>query len=97
MADRDRFTFVVQNSGARRDIAAAVRDGIPVEQLAEEFSISVSTVRAYARQWESAARKVQRLTDFEREAIREGCRRGARKRWERTYGAEVVRELLGDD
>lgn len=67
-----------------------------VEQLAAEFQISVSTVRAYAREFEGVQRKLLSLSDVEREAVIEGCRRGARRRWERTYGAEVVRELLGE-
>lgn len=96
MTNPERFTFAVPSPSVRRDIAQAVRDGIPAEQLAEEFGISVSTVRAYAREWEGAARKVQRLTDFERQAIIDGCARGARQRWERQYGAKVVAELLGE-
>lgn len=95
MGDRDRFTHAVANPATRRDIVQAVRDGIPLEQLAAEFQISVSTVRAYAREFEGVQRKLLVLSDFEREAVIEGCRRGARRRWERTYGAEVVRELLG--
>lgn len=90
------FTHAVANPAVRRDIAAAVRDGIPPEQLAETFGISVSTVRAYAKEWEGAARKAQALNDFEREAIRTGVARGARRRWERQYGAEVVRQVLGE-
>ncbi|WP_396909861.1 helix-turn-helix domain-containing protein [Mycolicibacterium sp.] len=96
MTDPARFTHAVANPAVRRDIAQAVRDGIPVEQLAEEFNISVSTVRSYARQFEGVQRKLLALSNFEREAVIEGCRRGARRRWERQYGAEVVRELLGE-
>lgn len=90
------FTHAVPNPQTRRDIAAAVRDGVDPTQLAETFGISVSTVRAYAKEWEGAARKAQALTDFEREAIRTGVARGARRRWERQYGAEVVRQVLGE-
>jgi hypothetical protein len=56
----------------------------------------VSTVRAYCKEWEGARRKVQALTDFEREAIVEGCRRGSRRRWVRQYGGEVVRQIMGE-
>ncbi|SHP29254.1 Uncharacterised protein [Mycobacteroides abscessus subsp. abscessus] len=96
MPNPERFTHAVQNPGVRRDIALAVRDGIPVEQLAAEFSISPSTVRSYAAAWEGTQRKVQALNDFDREAIIDGCARGARRRWERTYGVEVVRQVLGE-
>lgn len=97
MSNPERFTFAVQNPGVRRDIAQAMRDGIPAEQLAAEFNISASTVRAYARQWEGVQRKVKALPEFEREAIIDGCARGARQRWERQYGAEVVRQVLGEE
>ncbi|MBN3455673.1 helix-turn-helix domain-containing protein [Mycobacterium sp. DSM 3803] len=96
MPNPERFIFAVPSPSVRRDIAAAVRDGIPVGQLADEFQISESTVRAYVREWEGAQRKVQRLSEFERQAVIEGCRRGARKRWERRYGTEVVRQVLGE-
>ncbi|WP_078321712.1 helix-turn-helix domain-containing protein [Mycobacteroides chelonae] len=96
MTSREPFQHAVQNASVRRDIAAAVRDGIPAEQLAEEFSISLSTVRAYVAGWEGVQRKIQCLNEFEREAIIEGCARGARRRWERTYGAEIVRQVLGE-
>lgn len=94
---RSPFTHAVPNPSIRRDIAQAVRDGIPVAQLAEEFQIAPSTVRAYAMDWQGAQRKVQVLTDWEREAIIEGCARGARRRWERTYSPEMVRLVLGED
>lgn len=90
------FTHAVSNPSARRDIAAAVRDGVMPEQLAAEFNISVSTVHRYAAEWEGAQRKVRALTDWERQAIRAGVTRGALKRWERQYGAEVVRQVLGE-
>jgi hypothetical protein len=41
---RTPFQHAVANPSVRKDIAAAVRDGIPVEQLAEAFNISESTV-----------------------------------------------------
>lgn len=91
------FTHAVPNPSVRRDIALAVRDGIPPEQLAAEFSISASTVHRYAAEWEGAVRKVQSLTGFEREAIRDGCRRGSRRRWERQYGARVVAQVMGEE
>lgn len=96
MSNPARFTHAVTNPQTRHEIALAVRDGISPEQLAAGFQISESTVRAYVREWEGAQRKVQALTDFERQAIIEGCARGARRRWERELGADVVSELLGE-
>lgn len=96
MTSREPFQHAVQNPNVRRDIAQAVRDGIPAEQLAAEFGISLSTVHRYASGWEGAQRKVQALSDFERETIREGCARGSRRRWERTYGARVVEAVVGE-
>lgn len=96
MTTPERFTHAVANPSVRRDIAAAVRDGIDPLQLAAEFNISVSTVHRYAAEWEGAQRKVQALSDFELDAIREGSRRGARRRWERQYGAEVVRQVMDE-
>lgn len=93
---RTPFQHAVPNPSVRKDIAQAVHAGIPAEQLAEEFNISESTVRSYAAEWQGAHRKVQLLTDWEREAIIEGCARGARRRWERTYSPEVVRQVLGE-
>lgn len=97
MADRSPFTHAIPNSAVRRDIAKAVADGVPVEQLAAEFDISVSTVRAYAKEWEGVQRRTAALNDFEREAIRAGVTRGARKRYEREYTAAVVRHVLGEE
>ncbi|WP_071288531.1 helix-turn-helix domain-containing protein [Mycolicibacterium llatzerense] len=91
------FTHAVPNPGVRRDIALAVRDGIPVEQLAKEFGISVSTVRSYAKEWEGAQRRTAALTDDEVEMIRAGVRRGARKRYEREYTARVVAAVMGEE
>lgn len=91
------FTHAVSNPAVRRDIALAVASGTDPEQLAETFGISVSTVLRYAAEWEGAVRKVQALSDFEREAIIDGCRRGSRRRWERQYGAGVVRQVLGEE
>ncbi|CPR69526.1 hypothetical protein [Mycobacteroides abscessus] len=96
MTSREPFVHAVPNPQTRHEIALAVRGGISPEQLAEEFSISVSTVRSYAIEFENVQRKVQALSEFEREAIIEGCARGARQRWERQHGAEVVRQLLGE-
>ncbi|MGV7586346.1 helix-turn-helix domain-containing protein [Mycobacterium kansasii] len=94
---REPFTHAVPNPSVRSDIALAVADGIPPEQLAAEFGISVSTVRAYVKEWEGARRKVQALSGFEREAIIDGCRRGSRRRWERQYGARVVAQVVGEE
>ncbi|SIF24317.1 helix-turn-helix domain-containing protein [Mycobacteroides abscessus] len=96
MTTPQRFTYAVPNPQTRRGIALAVADGIDPGQLAEEFGISVSTVRAYAKQWEGTRRKVQALSDFEREAIRAGVASGSRKRWERQYGARVVEQVMGE-
>ena len=96
MPNPTTFTFAVQNPFTRRAIALAVRDGIPVEQLAAEFEISVSTVRSYAAEWEGAQRKIRALDSWERESIVNACRSGGRRRWERELGAEAVRALLGE-
>lgn len=97
MTSPQPFTHAVANPSTRRDIALAVTDGIPPEQLAETFGISVSTVNRYAAEWEGAVRKAQALSDFERDAIRDGCRRGSRRRWERQYGARVVAQVMGEE
>lgn len=91
------FTHAVANPSIRRDIALAVASGTPVEQLAAEFNISVSTVRAYVKEWQGAQRKVAALQPDEVQAIIDGCRRGARSRWERQYGARVVAHILGEE
>lgn len=90
------FTHRISSPSVRRDIALAVASGIDPEQLAAEFSISVSTVRAYAKEFEGVQRRSAALADWERQAIRAGVARGARKRWERQYGAEVVQQVLGE-
>jgi len=92
---RTPFTHAISNPSARRDIALAVRDGIDPWQLAAEFSISLAPVHRYANEWEGAQRKVQALTDWEREAIVDGCRRDARRRYVRKFGAEVVAQEMG--
>ncbi len=97
MTSREPFTHAVSSPSTRRDIAAAVRDGIPVDQLAETFGISISTVHRYAAQWEGAARKVQALTADQRQQIIDGVARGARRRYEREYTAAVVRHVLGEE
>lgn len=91
------FTHAVPNPQTRRDIAQAVASGTDPEQLAETFGISVSTVRAYVKEWEGARRKVKNLSDFERDAIRDGVARGSRRRWERQYGARVVAQVMGEE
>lgn len=90
------FTHAVSNPSTRRDIAAAVRDGVPPEQLAETFGISVSTVRAYAKEWAGVQRRAAALQPDEVAAIRAGVARGARGRYEREYTARVVAHLLGE-
>lgn len=91
------FTHAVSNPQTRCDIAAAVRDGVDPTQLAETFGISVSTVLRYAAVWEGAVRRAQALSDFERDAIRDGVARGSRRRWERQYGARVVAQVMGEE
>ncbi|MBE5513728.1 Uncharacterised protein [Mycobacteroides abscessus subsp. abscessus] len=90
------FQHAVANPDTRRDIALAVASGIAPEQLAAEFNISVSTVRAYAKEFEGTKRRAAALTDWERDAIRAGCRRGVRARYEREYTAAVVRQVMGE-
>lgn len=97
MSNCSRFTFAVANPSTRKDIALAVQSGIPVEQLAEEFEISVSTLRAYAAEWENVRRTIRALDPFERESIIHACARGGRRRWERELGPEVVRQLLDEE
>lgn len=84
------------DAALRRDIALAVRAGISVDQLAEEFDISPATVRAYCDEYENTKRAVRLLSEHEREAIRVSCAHGGRRRWERQLGAEVVRQVLGE-
>lgn len=91
------FTHAVPNASVRKDIAEAVASGIPPEQLAAEFNISVSTVRSYAKEWEGVRRRAAALNEWERDAIIAGCRRGARARFEREYTARVVAHLLGEE
>ncbi|MDB2305369.1 MULTISPECIES: ECF-type sigma factor [Mycobacteroides] len=87
------LTFALARPSTRRDIALAVVSGISPAELAEEFSISSRTVRAYAAEWRAPKDPEPR-------------RVGARKhhpslpswpstRWERELGPAVVRELLG--
>ncbi|WP_435594711.1 helix-turn-helix domain-containing protein [Tsukamurella tyrosinosolvens] len=94
MTERIPFQHAVASPAVRRGIARAVQSGISVEQLAAEFDISVATVRAYARERESAQRRLRNLEPRERESIIHACHRGGRRRWERELGVEVVRELL---
>lgn len=97
MSTKPPFQYAVPNPSVRRDIAAAVRDGIDPTQLAAEFNISVSTVRAYVKEFEGVQRRAAALTDWERQAIVDGCRRGARARYEREYTARVVAHVLGEE
>lgn len=97
MTQRTPFQHAVANPATRRDIALAVADGIPVDQLAAELDISPSTVRSYSKEWAGVQRTIRSLDHWERESITLACRRGGRKRWERELGADVVRELLGEE
>lgn len=97
MTNCSRFTYAVASPSTRRDIALAVRDGIPADQLAAEFDISESTVRSYAAEWEGVQRRIRALDPWEREGIIHACGRGGRRRWERELGVDVVRELLGEE
>ncbi|CPR93625.1 helix-turn-helix domain-containing protein [Mycobacteroides abscessus] len=90
---RQPFAFAVPNPETRREIAQAVADGIPPEQLAAEFSISEATVRAYHSEFAGTQRRVQLLTADDREQILAGVRRGARSRYVRQYGEGVVDEI----
>jgi hypothetical protein len=45
----------------------------------------------YAAEWERAGPTGQRLSDFQRKEIIDGCRRGARRRYVRQYCREVGR------
>lgn len=96
MTERSAFTYAVQNPSVRKDIARAVADGIPVDQLAAEFNIAPATVRRYAEEWAGVQRTIRNLDAWERESIVLACRRGGRKRWERELGADVVHELLDE-
>lgn len=93
----ERFQHAIPNASVRRDIALAVAAGVPVEQLAAEFDISASTVRSYAAEFQGAQRVLANIDDHTRGAIIAGCRGGARKRWERQYGARVVEMILGEE
>jgi hypothetical protein len=93
---RPPFTHAIANPAARRDIAHALHSGVSAETLAAEFGISAYTVRSYSREWQDAQRRVAALQPHEVEAIRDGCRRGARARWERQFGVAVVAALLGE-
>lgn len=96
MTERIPFQHAVADPATRRDIALAIADGIPVDQLAAEFNIAESTVRRYAEEWEGVQRTIRSLDIWERQAIVDGCSRGGRRRWERELGADVVRELLDE-
>ncbi|GAA4676548.1 helix-turn-helix domain-containing protein [Gordonia humi] len=96
MTSRTPFQHAVADPGTRRDIARAVADGTPVDQLAEEFDIAPSTVRRYAEEWADVQRTIRNLDHWERESITLACRRGGRRRWERELGVDAVRELLDE-
>ncbi|GAA4394368.1 helix-turn-helix domain-containing protein [Tsukamurella soli] len=89
--------FAVANAETRAQIAAEyAADPTAVDAIAARHGISVSTVRSYAEREASVARTVAALDAYERDVIWSGCARGARARWERTYGAEVVARVLGE-
>lgn len=97
MSTAQKFTHAIASPSVRRDIALAVRAGVPVDQLAETFAISVSTVNRYVKEWEGARRRTAALQPDEVAAIRAGVARGARRRYEREYTAAVVRHVLGEE
>ncbi|MDM2401896.1 ECF-type sigma factor [Mycobacteroides abscessus] len=83
------LTFALARPSTRRDIALAVVSGISPDELAEEFSISSRTVRAYAAEWQGVHRKIRNLDVWERESIIQACRRGRRRvgsgSWDRRW------------
>ncbi|SLJ23589.1 Uncharacterised protein [Mycobacteroides abscessus subsp. abscessus] len=93
MSTRTPFEYAIPDPAQRRDIAQAVADGIPVEQLAAEFGISETTVRAYHQEFAGTQRRVQLLTADDRQQILDGVRRGARARYVRQFGKNVVDEV----
>ncbi|MBS4102851.1 helix-turn-helix domain-containing protein [Tsukamurella paurometabola] len=97
MTERTPFTHAIANPATRRDIALAVADGIPVDQLADEFNIAPATARRYAEEWAGVQRTIRRLDPWERQSIVHACRRGGRRRWERELGVDVVHELLSEE
>lgn len=97
MTEHPPFQHAVANPSVRRLIAEKLASGTDPLLLAEAYSISVSTVHRYAAEFEGARRKMLALSDFEREAIVDGCQRGSRRRWERQYGARVIAQLLGEE
>lgn len=76
----------------RRDVAAAVRDGIPWS-ISPRSSTSASAPCARTPRTQ---RTIRQLDPHERESVIHACRRGGRRRWERELGADAVRELLGE-
>lgn len=97
MTDRPPFRHAVPDPDTRRAVARAVRDGgVPVEEAAKKFNISASTVMRYVDEFERTERAVREMNELEKAAVRAGCEHGARARWERRYGAAVVRAVLGE-
>lgn len=92
----ERFQHAIPNASIRRLIAEQLADGADPVEVAARYDISASTAQRYRSEFEGARRKALSLNDFEREAIIAGCRGGSRRRWERQYGSEVVRQLLGE-
>lgn len=91
------FTHAVPNPSVRRDIAEQLASGADPVEVAARHDISVTTAHRYAKEFEGTKRRVSALTDWEREAIRAGVARGARRRYEREYTAAVVRHVLGEE
>lgn len=96
MSTRTPFEYAIPDPAQRRDIALAVESGIPVEQLAAEFDVAESTIRAYHAEFAGTQRRVQLLTADDRQQILAGVKRGARARYVRQYGRAVVDELCRD-
>lgn len=91
------FTHAIPNASVRRLIAEQLTGGADPAEVAAQYDISVATAQRYRSEFEGARRKALSLNDFEREAIRAGVARGARKRYEREYTAAVVRQVLGEE
>ncbi|MDO3110454.1 COG3415 family protein [Mycobacteroides abscessus] len=93
MSTRTPFQYAVSDPQTRRDIALAVESGISPEQLAAEFDISETTVRAYAAEWAGTRRRVAVLTEDDKQQILDGVKRGAKARYVRQFGRGVVDEI----
>lgn len=90
---RTPFQFAIPDPAQRREIAQAVEGGVSPAQLAAEFGISEATVRAYHSEFAGTRRRVQLLDQDARQQILDGVRRGARTRYVRQHGRNVVDEV----